>query len=78
MTWQLLIWNIFVWGFTGTMIYVKDASMWWLLLAAIFTGTQNAFDLYKSKMNDEEPVEIDPATQKKVNDMIDSYKRGKL
>jgi hypothetical protein len=83
MTWQLLIWNIFVWSFTGLMIYVNQASMWWLIIPALFTGTQNATQLYNSleKTNSEDEYEFDEATRKKMLDLIErsenKLKRGR-
>lgn len=41
MSWQILIWNIFVWAFTGIMITLNDVSLWWLILPAMFTGYNN-------------------------------------
>ncbi len=80
MSWQLLIWNIFVWSFTGLMIYVTKSSLWWLLLPATFTGTQNAAELLKSEK--EEPQfeydSSDEETKKKVFALLEQVKRGKL
>jgi len=49
MSWQALIWNIFVWSFTGFLIYVKDASMFWLFLPLLLTTFDNAMKLYKQE-----------------------------
>ena len=38
MSWQMLIWNIFVWTFTGIMITLNHVSLWWLILPACFTS----------------------------------------
>jgi hypothetical protein len=90
MTWQLLIWNIFVWSFTGVMIYITQSSLWWLMLPAFFTGTQSASELVKAvneaeKNNEEDEVEIDEATQAKIRetqakmrDLLEKFKRGQI
>ncbi len=83
MTWQLLIWNIFVWSFTGVMIYITQSSLWWLMLPAFFTGTQSASELVKAvneaeKNNQEDEFEVDEATQAKMRDLLDKFKRGQF
>jgi len=83
MTWQLLIWNIFVWSFTGVMIYITQSSLWWLMLPAFFTGTQSASELVKAvneaeKNNEEDEVKIDEATQAKMRDLLEKFKRGQI
>jgi|688.fasta_scaffold105083_6 hypothetical protein len=90
MTWQLLIWNIFVWSFTGVMIYITQSSLWWLMLPAFFTGTQSASELVKAvneaeKNNEDDEVEIDEATQAKIRetqakmrDLLEKFKRGQI
>jgi hypothetical protein len=90
MTWQLLIWNIFVWSFTGVMIYITQSSLWWLMLPAFFTGTQSASELVKAvneaeKNNEDDEVEIDEATQakmrdldRKMRDLLEKFKRGQI
>jgi len=83
MTWQLLIWNIFVWSFTGVMIYITQSSLWWLMLPAFFTGTQSASELVKAvneaeKNNEDDEVEIDEATQAKRRDLLEKFKRGQI
>jgi hypothetical protein len=83
MTWQLLIWNIFVWSFTGVMIYITQSSLWWLMLPAFFTGTQSASELVKAvneaeKNNEDDEVEIDEATQAKMRDLLEKFKRGQI
>jgi len=90
MTWQLLIWNIFVWSFTGVMIHITQSSLWWLMLPAFFTGTQSASELVKAvneaeKNNEEDKVEIDEATQAKIRetqakmrDLLEKFKRGQI
>jgi len=82
MSWQLLIWNIFVWSFTGVMIYITGSSLWWLLLPALFTATQSASELVKQvneieKKNQEE-FEIDEETQAKMRALLEKAKRGHL
>ena len=82
MSWQLLIWNIFVWSFTGVMIYITGSSLWWLLLPALFTATQSASELVKQvneieKKNQEE-FEIDEETQEKMRALFEKAKRGHL
>ena len=82
MSWQLLIWNIFVWSFTGVMIYITGSSLWWLLLPALFTATQSASELVKQvneieKINQEE-FEIDEETQTKMRALLEKAKRGHL
>ena len=59
MSWQMLIWNMFIWSFTGLMIYFNSASMWWLILPTLFTGSTTARDLIvynemKEKQTDQE------------------------
>jgi hypothetical protein len=90
MSWQLLIWNIFVWSFTGVMIYITQSSLWWLMLPAFFTGTQSASELVKAvneaeKNNEDDEVEIDEATQAKIRetqakmrDLLEKFKRGQI
>jgi hypothetical protein len=83
MTWQLLIWNIFVWSFTGVMIYITQSSLWWLMLPAFFTGTQSASELVKAvneaeKNNQEDEFEVDEATQAKMRDLLEKFKRGQI
>jgi len=79
-----LIWNIFVWSFTGLMIYITKSSLWWLLLPAMFTGTQSASELVKAvneaeeKEKDKEDFEIDEETQEKMRALFDKAKRGQL
>jgi hypothetical protein len=55
MSWQILIWNIFVWTFTGIMITLNHASLWWLILPAMFTGYNNG----KAAMEQAEKDEVD-------------------
>ena len=79
MTWQLLIWNIFVWSFTGVMIYITKSSLWWLLLPAFFTGTQSASELVKAvneaDKNEQEDV-IDDDTLEKMKELRERMMRG--
>ena len=84
MNWQLLIWNIFVWSFTGVMIFITSSPLWWLLLPAFFTGTQSATDLVKAineaekEKEKEEDFEIDEETQEKMRALLEKAKRGSL
>lgn len=80
MTWQILIWNVFVWTFTGLMIYLTNSSLWWLILPAIFTGTQNAVDMLKASSDDDdlEKFQTDEDTRRKIAALLDQAKRGKL
>lgn len=59
MTWQLLIWNMFVWGFTGLMIYITSSTLWWLILPALFTGSQNAAEIIKATKDEESTTTSD-------------------
>lgn len=79
MSWQVLIWNIFVWSFVGMFIFFKDASMWWLILAAVFTSSQKATELY-NKINEEDEYELDPASRKKLMGIVENAEKkiGKL
>jgi galactitol-specific phosphotransferase system IIC component len=80
MTWQLLIWNIFVWTFTGVMIYLTQSSLWWLLIPALFTGTQNAAEIVRGlkEENSEESYELDDETRAKMQALLEKFKRGQL
>lgn len=80
MTWQILIWNVFVWTFTGLMIYITNSSLWWLILPAMFTGTQNAVDMLKASNDDHdlEQFQTDEDTKRKIAALLDQAKRGKL
>ena len=83
MTWQILIWNVFVWTFTGIMIYLTGSSLWWLLFPAFSTVTQSANDLVKAvneaeKNNEEDATEIDEETQAKMRALLEQFKRGKI
>lgn len=83
MTWQILIWNVFVWTFTGIMIYLTGSSLWWLLFPAFFTGMQSANDLVKAvneaeKNNEEDATVIDEETQAKMRALLEKAKRGSV
>jgi len=84
MNWQILIWNIFIWTFIGVMIYVTHSSLWWLIIPAIFTGTQSASDMLKAfneaekERNDEEDFKIDEETKNKMRALLEKAKRGSL
>ena len=76
MNWQLLIWNIFVWSFTGVMITINHTTLWWLMLPAAFTITQNASELIKAAKDDDSDFEIDAETRKKMMSLVETAKRG--
>ena len=85
MTWQLLIWNIFVWSLTAVMIYLTGSTLWWFMLPAFFTGTQTSTELVravneaeKNKEEDDSEVEIDDATKAKMRALLEQFKRGKI
>lgn len=80
MTWQILIWNVFVWSFTGLMIYITNSSLWWLVLPAMFTGTQNAAEMLKASSDEDnlEKFQTDEDTKRKIAALLDQAKRGKL
>jgi len=67
MSWQLLIWNIFIWSFTGLLIYVKDASMLWLFVPLLLTAFNNAAALYKQDQQKEQ--DADEATLKQIEEI---------
>lgn len=54
MSWQIIVWNIFIWTFSGAMITLNHASMWWLIVPAVFTAWNNGSELMKKQ---EEEVE---------------------
>jgi hypothetical protein len=65
------------------MIYITQSSLWWLMLPAFFTGTQSASELVKAvneaeKNNEDDEVEIDEATQAKMRDLLEKFKRGQI
>ena len=80
MSWQLLIWNIFSWTFTGVMIYVTQSSMWWLVLPAIFTMTKSASDLVKAVVEEnakqEKETELDEETRQQMEEYLNKVRRG--
>jgi len=80
MSWQVLIWNMFVWIFTGVMIYVTDSSLWWLLLPALFTGTQNVAEIVRGLKEEEvkEDNVLDEETKAKMIALRERAKRGSL
>ena len=80
MSWQVLIWNMFIWTFTGVMIYIKNASLWWLIIPVLFTTTQNAAELYRKMSDaekDEDDYELDPQTRKQLLDLVEKGERLK-
>ena len=44
--------------------------MWWLLLAAFFTTSQKATELY-NKLNEEDEYELDANTRKKLMAIVE-------
>jgi galactitol-specific phosphotransferase system IIC component len=80
MSWQLLIWNIFSWTFTGVMIYVTNSSMWWLMLPAVFTMTKSASDLVKAVVEEnakqEKEIKLDEETLEEMQQYMDKIRRG--
>jgi hypothetical protein len=67
MSWQLLIWNIFIWSFIGLLIYVKDASMLWLFVPLLLTAFNNAAALYKQDQQKEQ--DADDAKLKQIEEI---------
>jgi hypothetical protein len=84
MTWQILIWNIFVWSLTGLLIYVTNSSLWWLLVPALLTGTNDAAELIRATKDAEEKEKfeyeytLDDNGKKQLSSLIDKAKRGRL
>lgn len=83
MSWQLLIWNIFSWTFTGVMIYVTKSSMWWLMLPAVFTMTKSASDLVKAVVEENakqekelKDMKLDEETLEEMQQYMDKIRRG--
>lgn len=72
MSWQNLIWNVFVWSFTGLMIYLTSSSLWWLILPALFTGSHNAAEIVRhAKKEDSDEYEFDEDTRKKLMQLVE-------
>ena len=79
MTWQILIWNVFVWSLTGLLIYVTNSSLWWLLVPALLTGTNDAAELIRATKEEKtEDNSIDEETQAKMIALRERAKRGSL
>jgi hypothetical protein len=80
MSWQILIWNIFVWSFTGLMIYITNSSLLWLLLPAMFTATDNVVKIMQNMEEKKEPEEdsIDEETKAKMIALRERARRGSL
>ena len=80
MTWQLLIWNIFVWTLTASMVYLTNSSLWWLLLPAMLTGTQNTADIIRGlkEKPEEESFELDEETKEKMRLLKEKMRRGDI
>lgn len=53
MSWQILIWNIFVWTFTGVIITLNHASLYWLIFPAVFTAYNNGKQAYEQQEKSE-------------------------
>lgn len=49
MSWQIIVWNIFIWSFSGAMITLNHASMWWLVIPVLFTAWNNGSELMKKQ-----------------------------
>lgn len=49
MSWQVIVWNIFIWSFSGAMITLNHASMWWLIIPTLFTAWNNGSELMKKQ-----------------------------
>jgi hypothetical protein len=61
------------------MIYLTQSSLWWLILPALFTGTQNAIEMLKS-VDEEDDLQLptDEETKRKIAALLEQAKRGKL
>ncbi len=75
MTWQLLIWNVFVWSLTGVLIYATSSSLWWLLIPCLLTMINDAAEVIRAT-KDEDDYEVDDATRKKMQEFIEKAKRS--
>ena len=63
------------------MIYMMSASLWWLILPALFTGTQNVAEIVKGlkeQDDEEEEYKIDDDTKAKMRALLEKVKRGQL
>lgn len=49
MSWQIIVWNIFIWTFAGVMITLNHASLWWLVIPCLFTMWNNGSELMKKQ-----------------------------
>ena len=49
MTWQMVVWNMFVWTITGILIYVTKSSLFWLAIPAMFTMWINGSEAIKEQ-----------------------------
>jgi hypothetical protein len=70
MSWQIIVWNIFIWTFTGAMITFNQASLWWLIIPALFTMWNNGSELMKKQ---EEEVE---KMNKQIEELLKAVKRN--
>ncbi len=79
MSWTTLIWNMFTWLFTGVMIYITGSSLWWLLLPAVFTATNDAAELLRATKEEvKEETAVDEETTLKMIALRDKAKRSSL
>lgn len=49
MSWQIIVWNIFIWTFSGVVITLNHASLFWLILPALFTMWNNSSELMRKQ-----------------------------
>lgn len=68
MSWQILIWNIFIWTLTSVIVYVTDSSLWWLLLPLSVTMFGSTSEL----MNESKPEELDEETRRKIDRFMEN------
>lgn len=70
MSWQIIVWNIFIWTFTGVIVTLNQASLWWLIVPALFTMWNNGSELMKKQ---EEEVE---KMNKQIEELLKAVKRN--
>lgn len=68
MSWQILIWNIFIWTLTSVIVYVTDSSLWWLLLPLSVTMFGRTSEL----TNESKPEELDEETRRKIDRFMEN------
>ena len=56
MSWQIIVWNIFIWTFTGAMVTLNQASLFWLFIPALFTMWNNGSELMKNQEEEAEKL----------------------